>query len=903
MKNAESAVGERRSFTQAQTSNISYFPSSPYAQTQPNFTMGVHGHISTPITPNAPSQYPSFNFVTDQPNQRNDTGHMFFEPSQITNYANISHVPSSPYTQTQPNFTTGVVSKTPTFGHMSASHLAPPRSNQSSLGKQYSRPQEYPTPEWEEIFETIRQTSNNHIQFVVTDISPVFVWDKKFITIKFSATTKTKFGIEKSKTGKIYNIVETGSGYGIKIESSHILWQKVKAQLKQHCGNEKYASLLERIGRNGVDKRVILSDGKGICTFKDGEKENIAVVDGNRIDVYNKDLEYQGSICRNIEGTPSGLSFHENYFLVTNQKYYSIIHQNREIFSEIKLKKEIPNQIAIHGHRSLHYFILLNSFVCNLGSMEDPLFLMLYRNTNGHATFSDFVVDDNRALIALTDQIIEYCINNEYQDANFVKFGELRSNQRPDNSFEDFYPEPEDKYSGPNTAQLHKIDSLKNLDTFIMEDKIFIKDKQPVQGLYSRTNYTLVSFKNSINSIYKERDGIYLNCHSNLLSRTPGKLTKIGCNIFTITSRNYDKTKEDSENENQQIPIHEGPKTEENLKDYEFTQPPGNNTLSSNNNGIDSDIQCDNEFIGAVKYLFSSVVLTCNFLNHLKNDVTIIQKKLQLFTGWVIQLASGDLQWSRIFFLCRLLNNFKYVYYLPNSECHISMNLEPISTKVVQKDFGSIVFINSETFEYSYEIEKPNQQYSIGIICENSEHTINLDQNNDDTQIQTNPICVFGSTLVQVYLPTKYKYVDKRGMFVIINNEADQNNHPEKEKTIGVGEIISFADLHRKDQNTYHLVGCCCLDKFSNLILYSCRNKSPLSFPIDVFSSLENICLVSMVTLPMKRHFLRAFLPIWGIELEYLQSKTNKDYDITGNLQDILKSIVKIFGNSNVYQM
>ena len=130
--------------------------------------------------------------------------------------------------------------------------------------------------------------------------------------------------------------------------------------------------------------------------------------------------------------------------------------------------------------------------------------------------------------------------------------------------------------------------------------------------------------------------------------------------------------------------------------------------------------------------------------------------------------------------------------------------------------------------KYSFEIEEPNQNFSIGIICENSEHTINLDQDFYDAQIQTNPICVFGSTLVQVYLPTKYKYIDKRGMFVIINIHSDQNNHPEREKNIGVGEIISFADLHRKDRNSYHMVGCCCLDKCSNLILYSCRDKSSL---------------------------------------------------------------------------
>ena len=107
----------------------------------------------------------------------------------------------------------------------------------------------------------------------------------------------------------------------------------------------------------------------------------------------------------------------------------------------------------------------------------------------------------------------------------------------------------------------------------------------------------------------------------------------------------------------------------------------------------------------AVQYLFSSVVLTGHFLKHIDIDVRTVRKKVQLFTGWTIQLASEDsklrpLIWSRICFLCRLLQNFKYIYHSSNSECHISMNLQPISTKTQKKDFyGSIVFINSETFK------------------------------------------------------------------------------------------------------------------------------------------------------------------------------------------------------------
>ena len=359
--------------------------------------------------------------------------------------------------------------------------------------------------------------------------------------------------------------------YKFTITSSHSLWQKIKSErpaLKQHRGNENYESLIERIGTYGVDKRVILSDGKGICTFKDGEKENIAVVDGNRIDVYNKDLEYQGSICRNIEGTPSGLSFHENYFLVTNKTHYSIIRQNGE---EVKLTTKIPEQIAIHGHY-LHYFILQNSFVCNLGDTSDPVFLMLYRTDNRYAKFSDFTVDDDRALITSDNQIIEYCINDdvhEKKDNNFIKFGKLRT-QESVKSFKNFDTDPD--YSEPKEKQLYDIKSMENKDFF--DEKETIKIEEP-QGLNSR-NHTLISLKDGINIIYKDRDGFYLNLRTIPLRRTPGKLTAISNKIFTITTLNNDKTKEDPEKENRQIPIHEGPKTEKDLKDYNFTQPPEN---------------------------------------------------------------------------------------------------------------------------------------------------------------------------------------------------------------------------------------------------------------------------------------------------------------------------------------
>ena len=210
---------------------------------------------------------------------------------------------------------------------------------------------EYPTEEWNLIFEQIKSTQDKEIYVKVFYFYPVFVWDKEDKKeIKYSTETKKKYNIV--STGRItvtpvYEGSDVLCAFTFKITECDELWQKIKGvdypsvgtkrrakteqeHRKRHRANEKHTSLIERVGENGIEKRLILRyKGRGICTFKDGDSnENIVVVDGNGIDVYDKDLTYLGTISRNIENSPSGISYPGtgNDLLVAKEEDYSIIN-------------------------------------------------------------------------------------------------------------------------------------------------------------------------------------------------------------------------------------------------------------------------------------------------------------------------------------------------------------------------------------------------------------------------------------------------------------------------------------------------------------------------------------------------------------------------------------------------
>ena len=771
----------------------------------------------------------------------------------------------------------------------------------------------YPGKEWNLVFKQIETTKDDKKTVRVHQFYPVFIWNnEKKNEIRYSKETRETYCIGKGEKIVIHPVTE-GSYmlWEFEITNNHELWKQLQNQhggdltapgtkrpplvaqnRKLHRGNGDYASLLERIDENGdVDMRIILRDGRGICTFRDGTHENLAVVDGNHIHVFDKNLEYLGSICR-IQDSPRGISFTRtsNDFFVSNETHYSTVNLQNSLEVKLKSGTRIGRQKAIHFH-NLHYILLRNGFVCNLGSMEDPMFIMLYYDNDDfpNADFSDFIIGDTYALIADygRNQIIEYCINDEKQDNNFIKFGKPR-NDREDNLFKNF---SEFKYCGPKESQLKKIQTVKNI-YFGCTTKI--EEIHKPQGICSQGEHVFFSSKNCINSIYRGGGDGYWNIRKITLSRIPEKITVLDDKIFAITSFNFGNTDEKTESDkNKKIPIYEGP-ADNDLKDYistvQFNENTSSNNKNINNNTPTSsnDANRDNEFVACLKYLFSSVVFTSHVLKHLDSERREFENKLQLLTKWVIKISSGRKNgsvtcehiWSRISYIYRLFINFKYNYQSPNAENHISMNLQShIASIKKEESLGSIVFINSE-FTYSY--EKPNQPFAMGIICEESENTIDVDPQRID-QTQTSPICIFGSTLVQVFIP-KYQKTDERGMFVIIKENND----------VGVGEIISFADLHLENRNSYHIVGCCILDEFSNLILYSCRDKKPISFPIDIFTN-ETICLVSMVTFPMKKQFLNDFFPCFRIEFSLFWS-----FDLRSSLQSIINAVITIFSDPTI---
>ena len=109
------------------------------------------------------------------------------------------------------------------------------------------------------------------------------------------------------------------------------------------------------------------------------------------------------------------------------------------------------------------------------------------------------------------------------------------------------------------------------------------------------------------------------------------------------------------------------------------------------------------------------------------------------------------------------------------------------------------------------------------------------------------PINIFGNSLVQVVYPTN-DYVDERGMFVILNKKKEENK--------GIGEIISFEDLSTREENSYHLVGICSLDKteqpYSLFLFSTLTHASRIRKP----SNDLTICFVRMVSLPMSDPFV-----------------------------------------------
>ena len=753
---------------------------------------------------------------------------------------------------------------------------------------------EYPTQTWLDYFEEIKTTNKNEIIVETESFYPVFVWRNKQ-TLTIGISTKTQEFLKTDEQGQEIPIQivtkkneknEDQLWCKFTIKSDHLLWICLRSNITTETNtniplqrnlenvssaNDSYSSFLFRINiiNPEIKDSVPLNNGNGICSFHEGNVEKIGVIDENRIDVYDQDLKFERSICMNLKGYPFGISFHDDQFFVTNKNYYSIFNLNPEDdqtkdFGRLKL--EIPFPKIMHRKNKFYYILLEDRLVCNVRTLEDPVFVVLFTKPALSSKFSDFVmIDEYSALIvdsgSTTNQILQYdiCANHEI---------EIISNEEVINKrgFTDF-----DTYDYKKHEDVGKLSPV-----IINNDEIFENGIKNPQGICVWKNHILISEANGITIVDKTN---FSNKKEIFLSYRPGKLTTIEDNIFTIASPEENKN---SQWEKKNRLCVESPSTDDDTFEY--------GDLFENCN--DLTLYPMQISVNHFKELFSSALITFPFLHYLKEELNHIDNTVNWLNEVMVDFTKKEIfhpkelnfNWNRMCFWFKVLN-LQYIHDHKTS-AHISMNLQSTNKNKNFEKLGSIVFIDSE-WKYSYlNKNKENQPLAIGIICKEDEETIHLHQN-DDKNDDVSSISVFGCTLVRVFVPTKYKSIDKRGMFVIINTHCTEKDN------IGVGEIISFGDLHLRDSNSYHIVGCCTLDDFSNIILCSCEEENTLiPFPLhDNFFIQDNICFVSMVSMPMTKKFLNNFIPISGIT--DLSNITQPEHNSTSLDSSLLQTLLK----------
>ena len=771
---------------------------------------------------------------------------------------------------------------------------------------------EYPTQSWHDYFEEIKTTNKDEIIVETETFYPVFVWrDKSKLTIGISTKTQEFLKTDKRGQGIKIQIVtkkneknEEQLWCKFKIKSDHLMWKCLKANItgtnsntnnslkrkrgnvstpppKRPAGNNSNNCFLFRINIKNpeIKDSVPLNNGKGICSFHEGNIEKIGVINENRVDVYDQELKFERSICKSLEGYPFGVSFHDDQFFVTNKNYYSIFNLNPNDLTKdsghLKPYTQIPFQRTIHKKNKLHYILLEDYFVCNLKNLEDPMFIVLFTKPQITSKFSDFVmIDEYSALIVVsgstTKQILQYNICSNNENFSTLQFRELMEPR----SFQNF-----DDYNCNEHKAVGKLSPVA-----INGGELFTNGLEKPHGICVWKNHILISVANGITFVDKTN---FIKSKEIFLSYSPGKLATTENYIFTIVSPSS-MDENESSREIKDISV-DKPKRES----CDLNPPIVRKLFGKSQNDNTFDVR-DN--INCFKALFSSVLITSPFLQHLKEELDDIDNLVLLLNDEMVRFTLKEIfrtkflsfNWNRMCFWFKVLN-LKYIHD-HKINAHISMNLQTTNKNKNFEKLGSIVFIDSE-WKYSY-LNKNNENppFSIGIICEENEETIHLHhERNDDKNDDVTSISIFGCTLVRVFVPTKYKSIDKRGMFVIVNS------HCTEEDNIGVGEIISFGDLHLRDSDSYHIVGCCTLDDFSNIILCSCEEENTLiPFPLhDNFFVRDNICFVSMVSLPMTKIFLNNFIPISGItDLSNITQPEYHPTSVDSVLQTLLKNLI-----------
>lgn len=308
--------------------------------------------------------------------------------------------------------------------------------------------------------------------------------------------------------------------------------------------------------------------------------------------------------------------------------------------------------------------------------------------------------------------------------------------------------------------------------------------------------------------------------------------------------------------------------------------------------------------------VLTSEVLTFHFRPYFMNEVEEIRKISQQmfkFTQLLYSISKNKENqefWEKclpIIKIIILIKNFKYNCNQSDNNTHLNIKINYFSEENMKKTikYGSIVFINKieDQNELNFTCNKLDscKRSTPGIICdENHENH----ENNEKYSIS-----VFGSSLVRVFTP-KYKYIDRRGMFVIISLTNDEDH-------IGVGEIITFGDLHQRKSNSYKTVGSCTLKEGHSLFLFDENDKTPLQFPKEEENERKT-CFVSMTSLPMSDFILEKLMPTLEINkikdmiintnltnIDIPQSQINKK-----SFSDILEMMETIYGHTNnVYQL
>ena len=219
---------------------------------------------------------------------------------------------------------------------------------------------EYPTQSWLGYFEEIKTTNKSEIIVETESFYTVFVWrnkkDHKNLLIGISKKTQKFLKTDNRGKGIKIQIVtkkneknEDQLWCKFTIKSDHLLWICLRSNVtctnnmgnesytniplqkirifekfstptpKRPAGNNYYKSFLFRINIKQPENRysVPLINAKGICSFSGGNVEKIGVIDENRIDIYNQDLEFESSMFTNVKDCPFGVSSSDGRFFVT----------------------------------------------------------------------------------------------------------------------------------------------------------------------------------------------------------------------------------------------------------------------------------------------------------------------------------------------------------------------------------------------------------------------------------------------------------------------------------------------------------------------------------------------------------------------------------------------------------